>query len=368
MGRDAMRAPESAAPGLTEQPAPLAPSLALDRARPLDANTALRLQAVAGNRAVAGLARQQARTLARLKKPTKAEKAKADFDAAATAPDWAKAVDALGRMDEGAAVVVLRARTNAEVTSIAAAAKLGGDKKSQLTYRLARFVLNDPGAAAKHADQVSVSKEGKLRASAKVSGGKIKVRTGGKTKNLGSGVESNERFWLEYSGKHAPRTRWLQFIWREIIADDPVKGKYRVAGTMSTTGGSYALTTDPKLPSYNTDVVPGTANPFYESSGINNRTDTSTVIFDKPYDAADKVGGAFDAGATKVVSRAHFITYLVRDWHVLHKANVDIEWRFGAKADTPARRQSASVSGASKIEKRQRDRLIAQYPNFDYLP
>jgi hypothetical protein len=364
---EATREAGGAAPA-RDEPARAAPAaLAVEPGAPLEADTVLRLQSSAGNQAVARLVQPPTRTLARLK-PTKAEKAKAEFDAAVTTPDWAKAVAALTKIDEGAAVVLLRARTTAEVTSIAAAAKPLADKKSQRVYRLARFVLNDPGAAAAHAAGVSVSTEGKLRARAKVPGGKIKVRTGGKTKNLGSGLESTERFWLSYEGTDAPRTRWLQFIWREIIATDPVKGRYRVSGTMSTTGGSYALTTNPKLPSYNTDVVPGSANPFYETSGINNRTADSTTIFDLPYNASDKVDGAFDAGATKVVSRAHFITYLVRDWHVLHKANINIEWRFAAKGDTPVRRQSASVSPASKLESRQRARLIAQFPNFDYLP
>jgi len=343
------------------------PSLASAPDAPLGADTLLQLQSTVGNRAVVELLRPSSPTLAR-KTLTKAEKAKAALQTAITASDWPKAVAALTRIDEGAAVVLLRACPTADVTSIAAAAKPLTDKKSQLVYRLARFVLNDPGAAAAHAATVSIATQGRLRASAKVRGGKIKVRTGGKTKNLGSGLESTERFWLSYEGTDAPRTRWLQFIWREIIATDPVKGRYRVAGTMSTTGGSYALTTDPKLPSYNTDVVPGSANPFYEVSGINNRTADSTTIFDLPYNASDKVDGAFDAGATKVVSRAHFITYLVRDWTVLHKANIDIEWRFGAKGDTPARRQSARVSAANKLESRQRARLIAQFPNFDYLP
>lgn len=367
MPRAATRGTEPAAPARAESSIPLPQALAVDPRAPLDVATALRLQASAGNRAVARLARQPTRTLAR-KKPTKAEKAAADFQAAVTAPDWPKAVAALSRIDQGAAVVLLRARTTAEVTSIAAAAKPLADRRSKVVYRLARFVLNDPGAAAVHAAQVSVATKGRLRASAKVRGGKIKVRTGGKTKNLGSGLESAERFWLAYEGTDAPRTRWLQFIWREVVATDPVKGRYRVSGTMNTSGGSYALTTDPKLPSYNTDVVPGAANPFYETTGINNRTADSTTMFDLPYNASDKVDGAFDAGATKVVSRAHFITYLVRDWQVLHKANIDIEWRFGAKGDTPVRRQSACVSPARKVESRQHDRLVAQHPKFDYIP
>lgn len=343
------------------------PALAVEPHARLEAGTLLRLQRSAGNRAVVQLLQPPTPTLAR-KTLTKAEAAKAAFQTAVSASDWANAVKALTRMDQGAAVVLMRACPAADVTSIAGAAKPLGDRKSQLVYRLARFVLNDPGVAAPHPATVSISTRGRLRASARVRGGRIRVRTGGKTKNLGSGLESTERFWLSYEGTDAPRTRWLQFIWREIIATDPVKGRYRVAGTMNTTGGSYALTTDPRLPSYNTDVVPGSANPFYEVSGINNRTADSTTIFDLPYNASDKVDGAFDAGATKVVSRAHFITYLVRDWSVLHKANIDIEWRFAVKGDTPARRQSARVSAANKLEPRQRARLIAQFPNFDYLP
>src|SRR3954451_23353792 len=157
------RVSESAGAERAESPAGVVAAPALDRTGPLDANTALRLQTLVGNRAVAQLARQQTRTLARLKK---ADRVKADFDTAVAGSDWAKAVAALGKMDEGAAVVLLRKNTTTEVTSIAAAAKAKTDKKNKLVYRLARFVLNDPGAEAKHADQVSVSTKGKLRASA----------------------------------------------------------------------------------------------------------------------------------------------------------------------------------------------------------
>src|SRR3954452_9494006 len=105
----------------------------------LDPATALRLQAAAGNRAVAALARQQ-RTLARYK--TKAEKAAADFQAAVGGSDWAEAVGAVGRTDGAPAVVRMPGRPPAEVTSIAAAAKPLTGWRAQRVYRLARFVLN----------------------------------------------------------------------------------------------------------------------------------------------------------------------------------------------------------------------------------
>src|SRR3954453_17522101 len=99
MPRVAAREPS---PGADELPEPQAA-----RSAPLSGAlapaTALRLQAAAGNRAVAALARQQ-RTLARYK--TKAEKAAADFQAAIGGSDWAKAVQPLGRIQGGGAAVL----------------------------------------------------------------------------------------------------------------------------------------------------------------------------------------------------------------------------------------------------------------------
>ena len=39
---------------------------------------------------------------------------------------------------------------------------------------------------------------------------------------------------LTYTGPDAPRTRWLQFIWREVVVTHPVSGTSRLAGTMGT--------------------------------------------------------------------------------------------------------------------------------------
>jgi hypothetical protein len=268
-------------------------------------------------------------------------------------------------------VVLLRARSTAEVTSIAAAAKPLADKKSKLVYRLARFVLNDPGAAAVHAAQVTVSTEGKLRASAKVRGGKIKVRTGGKTKNLGSGLESQERFWLSYEGTDAPRTRWLQFIWREIEVHPPKGDPTYLGDTVGpATGNQYKLTTDKKKPNWNTDAAKDAASPFYEDSGINNRTENGTTMFDAPGSYAHLVNPQFDApvSATKVISRAHFATYLVRDMEILEKIEIDVQWEFTSKTAPPRTFNVTQRGPVAAMDPGQKERLTAQFPKFAYLP
>src|SRR3954447_1977000 len=127
MPRVAAREPSPGADELTEPKAARCAPLS----GALDPATALRLQAAAGNRAVAGLARQQ-RTLARYK--TRAEKAAADFQTAIGGSDWAKAVHALGRIDEGAAVVLMRGRPTSDVTAIAAAAQPVAGRTAQRVY------------------------------------------------------------------------------------------------------------------------------------------------------------------------------------------------------------------------------------------
>jgi hypothetical protein len=82
----------------------------------------------------------------------------------------------------------------------------------------------------------------------------------------------------------------------------------------------------------------------------------------------DKVKDQFDAGATKVVSRAHFVTYLVREMDILHEVHIDVEWEFTSDKDVP-RAQSVSKAGnATALDPDIRKRLLEQFPDFDYLP
>lgn len=171
---------------------------------------------------------------------------------------------------------------------------------------------------------------------------------------------------MEYKGGLASESRWLQFIWREIVVSHPTKGEYRVRDTVTTTGGTYDLTTDPSKPSYNTDSNKPDS-PFYEAGFRSNRTADSTTIFDQPGAITDKVSAEFDKGATKVVSRAHFNSYLVRDYRPIYHVYLKVEWAFNSKA-TPPRTQSVESSGkVTALPEGMKKRLVAQYPAFDYI-
>lgn len=233
--------------------------------------------------------------------------------------------------------------------------------------RIKSFLAHARTADAPHADQVAVLDPGLPAHTAQAGGGDITVRTGMRSKNVSSGVESEERFSISYKGPQASTTRWLQFIWREVVVEHPDRGTFRVAQPITTSGGSYQLTTDPGAPNYNTDSNKA-GNPFYEGGFVNNRTADATTIFDLPSSMKPIVGAQFDQGATKVTSRAHFTTYLVRDMKVMYKVNLDVEWAFTDKTE-PRRTQAVNAAGAaSALEPEQRKRLIEQYPTVQYLP
>jgi hypothetical protein len=82
----------------------------------------------------------------------------------------------------------------------------------------------------------------------------------------------------------------------------------------------------------------------------------------------DLVQAEWGRGATRVVSRAHFNTYLVRDMDVLHRIGVDVEWDYANRSVPPRTQHTSNAGAASALDPRMRQRLIEQFPNFDYIP
>ena len=301
-------------------------------------------------------------------KPTPEQLAK-DFDTAAGAGKWEDAAKLLIQLPAATIITKIKGLGAPQQASLAAGAtKALTAEQAAGVARQISFVQHAPANAAPHPAEMEVQTAQTEQHKAKVAGGEVTVGTGGKTKNTSTGLESTERFSIGYKGTEAEKTRWLQFIWREIEVVDPVKGNFRVDESITTTGGTYGLTTDTSKPKYNTDSNTRTS-PFYEEGFTDNRTADSTTIFDLPGAAQNIVDRQFDAGATKVVSRAHFTTYLVRDMDVLYKVEMDVEWEFTRKGAPPPRKQAVKAAGAANaLDPEQRKRLVAQYPTFDYLP
>jgi hypothetical protein len=229
---------------------------------------------------------------------------------------------------------------------------------SELAYAL--YLLNAPPPAAPHA--WAPASTGTEVHSGAVPGGQVSVRTGGQ---LTAGGPS-ESFQMGYTGGLASDSHWLQFIWREIVVTHPTKGVYALPDPITTSGGHYALTTDPDDPVYNTDSR-DPENPFYEAAFANNRTADSTTIFDLPGSINALVQREFSNGATSVVSRAHFNTYLVRDFRATYHVYLQVEWSYGSPA-VPARVQTVRAAGrVNSLPAGMRKRLIEQRPRFAYI-
>jgi hypothetical protein len=292
----------------------------------------------------------------------------ARFNAAIAVPNYEEAAGHLMTMNHARWLPVLRAIPAASLDPLAAAVQTSMPGWSDDLYRTVRFVAHAPAAHTTDSQFTFVT-QGTVENEADVGGGHVRVQTEPTIQAIGHG---NRRiahgYTMAYTGPDAPRTRWLQFIWREIEVTHPTRGTYKVRGTITTSGGSYDLTTDPTLPNYNTDAAPGAPTPFYEESGGHNRTADATTMWDHPSSMDDLVQTEFRNGATQVSSRAHFNTWLVRDMDVLYRVQLNVAWNYTNRREPPRTQNVAAAGPASALDARMRERFLVQFPNFDYLP
>jgi hypothetical protein len=287
---------------------------------------------------------------------------------AIAADNMSQAVDLLFQMSPRSRVIALKPYGQTVLDPLVAEARRSAPYFADLLYRTTRFAQFGP---ADHTidSQFTYVTQGDLEHEANVGGGHVRVNTGPTIQAIGHGNRRiGQGYTMDYQGPEALRTRWLQFIWREIVVQHPRRGSYKVHAPITTSGGHYDLTTDPAQPSYNTDALPGAPTPFYEESGGHNRTAEGTTMWDHPSAADDFVQREFNAGATTVTSRANFNTWLIRDMDVLYRVQLTVEWNYTNRHE-PDRVQSVVAAGpAAVLEPRMRARLIEQFPHFDYLP
>ncbi len=235
--------------------------------------------------------------------------------------------------------------------------KLFGDL---LAYAL--YLLDAPLPAPQKAGP-TITDTGTKATAAKVGGGDVSVNTGVKF-TTHRGESATEGFSIGYKGGLASESRWLQFIWREIIISLPVKGENRLSGPVPVAG--YSFTTDPDKPNYNVDSKdPG--GPFYEGSYSASRTAEATTMYDEPTPIVGRIRAAFADGATKVISRAHFNTYLIRDYKTIYHIYLQVEWVFTSSHIPPRVQTVRTAEEADSLPEDMKTRLAAQYPKYAYI-
>lgn len=208
------------------------------------------------------------------------------------------------------------------------------------------------------------------KAAAKIGKGTVEVKTGVSVES-GAG-SSKEAYTLSYTGDDADQMHWMQFIWREVKPEFPAKaGKpsKAIEKTLTHSGRSYGLTTDESKKNWQTDSG-SSVTPFYEEGATVKRTAKKEVTMaDFPSTEVDDVKPLFDDPSktpTRVVSKFHADTYLIRNADVVYRAQVDLEWDFTSATPPPVK---AKVTGgpADHIEAEQRASLLSTDPKTDFL-
>lgn len=205
-----------------------------------------------------------------------------------------------------------------------------------------------------------------------VGSGTVTVRTDIKGTFGGS---ADHLFAFSYKGTDSADNHWLQFIHREIVGIHADGSAHPQVGSITTSGGSYQLTPGgtattngvPGQANYNTDTASST-DPFYEAGFINNRTADSTMMYDQPSAAVSRVQAAFAAGATRVISRAHFDTYLITVDHVVYHVQLTMEYDFTSATANPAPVSTMGAAGAATaLPATIAAKFHAQFPAFAFI-
>ena len=319
----------------------------------------LELHAAAGNQAVAALLRQ----------PVKEAKATEH-------EQRARALAKKLEKDRAGVIEEVRKLSEPDRKALDEAAKVLNKPQAALLRRIIAFVDNPP-PTEKHEMPVKQSKATKEEFAEDLEGGgKVTAQSGVKFYGADGNLYT-DAFSLSYSGGDADKVHWLQFIWREIVAEYPAKqgAKARrepIKGKWKRPSSEYELTTDPAKPNWNVDVVRA-GSPFYEHNQPLNRSPSAVTMFDPPSPGHDVAQPLFerDERPTTVVSQAHFMTYLVRGMDIVHATQVDLRWEFNDEKKVPPLKPPVMKAvGVRKLESAHRARLKEQFPSnsLDYLP
>jgi hypothetical protein len=247
--------------------------------------------------------------------------------------------------------------------------KLAG---ADLAYAL--YLLNAPGLAAAHAPTLFKAQPGPGRppktAPPAVAGGAVTAATEVPWETK-AGKKGQYGFGVGYSGALASDSRWLQFIEREIDYVPKGGGKPSPLDREVTSGGGknkYKLTTAAASPNWVVDSY-DPSNPFFDETHSTDawRDATSVSIYDAPAAFDHIVKELFDNGATTVTSRAHFETYLIRDFSAIYRVEIEIVWSYSAPGRRTTNRDIKATGAVTALPGPLKAALTARYPAFAYI-
>jgi len=110
-----------------------------------------------------------------------------------------------------------------------------------------------------------------------------------------------------------------------------------------------------------------TTTPFYDETNQAWRDASSVTIYDAPTAYDSIVQRELTAGATAVVSRAHFHAYLVRDFSAIYHVEIEIVFTFGPRGAHQTARNVLATGTVTSLPAPLRSALVTGYPAYAYL-
>ena len=135
--------------------------------------------------------------------------------------------------------------------------------------------------------------------------------------------------------------------------------------TVNVRGRSYQLG-NATTPKWQVDSS-STTTPFYDETNQAWRDASSVTIYDAPTAYDSIVQRELTAGATAVVSRAHFHAYLVRDFSAIYHVEIEIVFTFGPRGAHQTARNVLATGTVTSLPAPLRSALVTGYPAYAYL-
>lgn len=247
--------------------------------------------------------------------------------------------------------------------------ELEADLKAKLkvdTLSRALFLLHGPLPETRRYSDVTIDKAGTEEHKAKAGGGTISVRKGVDfTLAKDKTQKFTDAFSVAYSGTGFADTHIVQTLWAEIIATTGGKAKHVPRSGLGSTGGKMDLTTNIKNPQMVIDAH--AASPFYEEGSSSARTASGLTIFDRPFEFKHVIEEEFDKGATQVVERDHFDTFLIQKEKPVYHVVIVVEWVYTSKTAFTRKTDVKSGTAVTALPAAVKKQLVKQHPKYEYI-
>lgn len=262
---------------------------------------------------------------------------------------------------------------DADVAAVGAVASIwGGVKHGLVKFSKQAMPRLKSGLQLQRCTYPQITEKGAVQHTGQIGtgadAGTVEVRTGETIDTGRASIENSIA--VAYSGAKSAASKWLQFVWGELVGVKPQGNPLRSNDPLPIRGGkgSRALSPNPNAPIWGVDS--GKADsPFYESGFAALRDSKSATIFDRPTmgEGLPEAMFKFDRTVTSVYYLAHFSTFLIQNnvaaYHVPWEARTNFKLVNEKAVADPVTYNVGSAGPVTGLPANLKQVLVSAYPD-----